>query len=145
MMQWSKIFLPEMKSAGGIDAKSSQILTSQSVFCFPMGMVKDKLDMKSVEGTENETTKTPQKAISKVVPKLLNVQNSASTSNKQNTFRYSNPFMNSNTTADGFQNDEFDRRSAGNRFGASAYHEFIKVNNLFSGVAFKRRQSCSKS
>ena len=86
--------------------------------------------MKSVEGTDNDTAKTPQ--ITKILPKL-------------SSSKFSNPFMNSSNTADGFQNDEFDRRSAGNRFGASAYHEFMKVNNLFSGVAFKRRQSCSKS
>lgn len=51
-------------------------------------------------------------------------------------------------TADGFKDDDFDRRSAGERFGnpqLSAYHELMKVNNLFSGVAFKRRNSCSKS
>jgi hypothetical protein len=83
-MQWSKIFLPEMKSVGGIQGRkmlsNSNLLTSQSVFCFPIA--KDKIDMKSVENTDNSDAKiTTQKHISKVIPKLLNV-NSASTSNK---------------------------------------------------------------
>ena len=56
MMQWTKIFLPERNSTGGIDKK---LLTSQSVLCFPIGIVKDKIDMKSVEGTDNDTAKTP--------------------------------------------------------------------------------------
>jgi hypothetical protein len=102
MIQWSKIFLPEMKSTEGIEAMKDHLLTSQSVFCFPIGIVKDKIDMGSVEGTDNDTAKTPQKFVSKVAPKLVNVQNSASTSFKQNTFRYSNAFMNSANTADGF-------------------------------------------
>lgn len=81
--------------------------------------------MKSVEGTDNDTAKTPTK-LCKLTKKLA-------------SSKLSNPFINSSNTADGFQTDDFDRRSAGNRFGASAYHEFMKVNNLFSGVAFKRR------
>ena len=79
--------------------------------------------MKSVEGTD-----------SSVNPKVK-INNLARTS-----FRLSNPFTN---TQDGL--DDFDRRSAGERFGKSAYHEFMKVNNLLQGGAFKRRQSCSKS
>jgi hypothetical protein len=78
-----------MKSVGGIQGRkklsNSNLLTSQSVFCFPIGIVKDKIDMKSVENTDNDTSDakiTPQKHISKMMPKLLNVQNSASTSNK---------------------------------------------------------------
>ena len=81
--------MPEMKSAGGIEGRkmhsNNNLLTSQSVFCFPIGIVKDKIDMKSVENTDNDTADakiTPSKYISKVIPKLLNVQNSASTSNK---------------------------------------------------------------
>lgn len=85
MMQWSKIFLPEMKSVGGIEGgQKRHLLTSQSVFCFPIGIVKDKIDMKSVENTVYDTADVKLiKPISKVViPKLLNVNNSASTSNK---------------------------------------------------------------
>lgn len=53
---------------------------------------------------------------------------------------------------------DFDRKSAGERFQTyqtgrkklgttSAYHEFMKVNDLFSGTGIKmvRRKSCSKS
>lgn len=65
--------------------------------------------------------------------------------NKLNSFK-----TNENKTADGLnQADDFDRRSAGGRFGfvasTSAYHEFIKVNQqVFSGGAPKmRRNSCS--
>ena len=53
-----------------------------------------------------------------------------------------------NNTADECNNNDFDRRSAGERFGFSgyytdAYHEFMKVNNIFSGKM--RRNSCSQS
>ena len=55
---------------------------------------------------------------------------------------------NENNTADGCKdnNVDFDRRSAGARFASSAYHEFVKVNNVFStGVFQMRRKSCSQS
>ena len=67
--------------------------------------------------------------------------------NKMNSFKTNGE----NKTADGFnQADDFDRRSAGGRFGfaasTSAYHEFIRVNHVFSGGAPKmRRNSCSQS
>jgi hypothetical protein len=57
MMQWTKIFLPERNSTDG--GTNKKLLTSQSVFCFPIGTVKEKIDMKSVEGTDNDTAKTP--------------------------------------------------------------------------------------
>lgn len=67
-------------------------------------------------------------------------QSSMQLANKLNGFK--------TQTADGDNQDEFDRRSAGDRFGfatsTSAYHEFIKINQIFSGGAPKmRRNSCS--
>ena len=47
-----------------------------------------------------------------------------------------------NNTADEV---DFDRRSAGERFATSAYHEFMKINNIFSGALKMRRNSCSQS
>lgn len=67
-------------------------------------------------------------------------------SSRQHKPTYS--FMNAakeNKTADESANDDFDRKSAGERFGVSAYNEFIKINHLFSNASFKRRNSCSQS
>jgi len=56
---------------------------------------------------------------------------------------------NENKTADECGHDEFDRRSAGDRFGfatsTSAYQELIKVNHIFSSGPKMRRNSCSQS
>jgi hypothetical protein len=87
--------------------------------------------------------------------------------NKQNgpenaPVRKSNPFalahISKGTEAPIDAELDFDRRSAGERFQTyqtgrkklgttSAYHEFMKVNDLFSGTGIKmvRRNSCSKS
>ena len=56
---------------------------------------------------------------------------------------------NENKTADECGHDEFDRRSAGDRFGfatsTSAYQELIKINHIFSSGPKMRRNSCSQS
>lgn len=92
---------------------------------------------------------TPKKADNKKYQKknsFYNAKTQSSMNNKISSFK-----TNENKTADGFnQADDFDRRSAGGRFGfaasTSAYHEFIKVNHVFSGGAPKmRRNSCSQS
>ena len=72
---------------------------------------------------------------------LAKTQSSMQLANRLTGFK-----TNENKTAD----DEFDRRSAGDRFGFAtstcAYQEFLKINNIFSGGAPKmRRNSCSQS
>ena len=77
--------------------------------------------------------------------KLKNLSNPGSSIQQKNVpFRISRE---NNTADECNNNNDFDRRSAGERFAqnyTSAYHEFMKVNNIFSGGALKiRRNSCS--